>query len=261
MGIVIPRSVHAQLRERFIFNFRLRPDALAARLPVPWLQPQVINGWSVASFCILGLRRVMVAPLPGFLGFTTVSCAYRCGVIDHSGSAPEASVWIVDRNTDLPLIARLAPFLFLDTIPVMRLAIDREPQETGIQVAYLDRQRMFAAKVRPAAAGAELNSEVFGSTAEFADFIKKGVSSYTPSIFGDALARVDLVKEDADYRPMDAVIEFDWLERVWLDADLEFDSAVRATGGGYRWTYRGLVSSLGPEAAAVAGSAARGIAY
>ena len=63
-GPSIPRSIVAQMRERYIFNFRTRPEALAPRLPVPWLEPQVVNGWSAISFCILKLERLTIWPLP-----------------------------------------------------------------------------------------------------------------------------------------------------------------------------------------------------
>jgi hypothetical protein len=74
-----------------------------------------------------------------------------------------------------------------------------------------------------------------------ASFIKMGVSSYTPSIHKDYLTRVDLYKEDAQYQALDAEIEFSWLDGAWKDAGLIYDSAVRATGSNYHWTYRGLV--------------------
>jgi len=239
--MAIPRSVHANLIERFIFNFRLRPDAFAQHLPVPWLQPQVFNGWCVASFCILRLNQVMVSPLPGFLGFETASCAYRCGIIDDSGASPEPSVYITDRNTDLPLIARLAPWLFSDTIPVVRPVITHADDTITFRVNYLDRQRLFFAEAKPAE---QWKSQVFNSIDDFASFIHLGVSSYTPSIYGDALARVDLHKDDPAYEPLDANIDFSWLDGAWSESNLEFDSAVRAHGGRYKWTYRGLKSEL-----------------
>ena len=102
----LTRSVYARLVERFIFNFRISPDALDRRLPVRWLKPQVVNGYSVVSFCILRLERLMLWPLPSFLGFDTISCAYRCGVIDASAASPEPSVYIISRNTDSPTISR-----------------------------------------------------------------------------------------------------------------------------------------------------------
>jgi hypothetical protein len=243
--MTIPRSVTAKLVERYIFNFRLRPDALAESLPVPWLKPQVINGWSVASFCVLSLEQVMLAPLPGALGYKTLSCAYRCGVIDHSGPTPEPSVYILDRNTDLPIIARLGTFVFADTIPLVHLQVDHVANDNvEIRVRYMDRQRMFSATVMDLRRPAPFSSKVFDSVAEYASFIHFGVSSYTPSIFGDELAKVDLYKEDPIYEPLNTTVDFDWLESQWRDAGLEFDCAVRATTapstqGSYRWTYRG----------------------
>lgn len=240
---LIPRIVTARLKERFIFNFRLRADDFARYLPVPWLKPQVFNGWSVASFCILKLDRVIIWPLPGFLGMETVSCAYRCGVIDSSGPTVEPSVYITDRNTDLPIIARLAPWWFSDTIPMVRPVVTDARDSFKIQINYIDRQRLFYAEANKGTPG-KLNSQVFGSLAEYSSFIHRGVSSYTPSIYGDALAKVDLTKEDPSYEPLDATVDFSWLDGAWRDAGLQFDSAVRATGGEYRWTYRGLRSEL-----------------
>ncbi len=240
---LLPRIVTARLVERFIFNFRLRPEVFAHHLPVPWLQPESFNGWSVASFCILKLDRVIIWPLPGFLGMSMTSCAYRCGVIDTSGSTPEPSVYITDRNTDLPVVARLAPWWFADTIPMIRPQVDDRPDSFTIRINYLDRQKLFYAEARKAPGG-QFVSKVFSSLAEYGTFIHRGVSSYTPSIYGDALAKVDLVKEDPAYVPLDATVDFSWLDGAWRDAGLEYDSAVRATGGDYKWTYRGLRSAI-----------------
>src|SRR5262249_22315179 len=143
------------------------------------------------------------------------------------------SVYILDRNTDLPLVARLSPFLFLDTIPMVRIRLE-DGTTTDIRVWYLDQQRMFGARVTRTEQPQRLRSDVFGNLDAFVSFIKGGVSSYTPSVFGDALARVDLHKEDTIYEAMDAAVDFDWLETMWQGAGLMFDSAVRATGGDYR---------------------------
>jgi len=238
--MVIPRTVTAWLKERYIFNFRLRPDALGGHLPVRWLEPESINGWSLASFCVLSLEHLAVWPTPSLLSpFRTISCAYRCGIVDKSSGTATPSVYILDRNTDLPLIARLGPFLFLDTLPMVRIAIEHTGTGAEIRVRALDRERIFAADVHNLDQEHRFQSEVFPSLDDFAAFMQKGVSSWTPSIFGDALARVDLHKDEPTYEPLEAEIDFDWLESAWRDSDLEFDSAVRARGGNYRWTYRG----------------------
>jgi hypothetical protein len=76
---------------------------------------------------------------------------------------------------------------------------------------------------------------------DFSDFIHNGMTSYAASIYGDALTRIDLIKEDPVYQPYSAKVDFSWLEDTWRNANLELDSAVRAHGGNYRWNYRGLV--------------------
>jgi hypothetical protein len=242
-GLVVPRSIIARMIERYIFNFRVTPDCLARHLPVPWLAPQVINGWSVISFCVLKLDRLTVWPLPPVGRFETISCAYRIGVIDHSGNTPEPSVYVTDRNADLPMITRLGPLLLLDSIPAVKAAIGHTTDMTHIQLSYMDGQHLFSAEARPAKDAQKLQSDVFPSVDAFADFIKGGVSSYSPSIYEGAYARVDLHKEDVAYTPLEAEIEYSWLDGVWRDAGMVFDSAVFATGARYQWTYRGLWQS------------------
>ena len=236
-GPSIPRSIVAQMRERYIFNFRTRPEALAPHLPVPWLEPQVVNGWSAISFCVLKLERLTLWPLPALFDFRTISCAYRVGVVDLSGPRPEPSVYITDRNADLPLAIRTAPLLLADAIPALKPEFSKNGDRTRIRLRYMDGQELFAAETGPTDA---LRSEVFGSIDEFAAFIKGGVSSYTPSVLPDNLARVDLHKEDIAYHPMDAQVEFSWLDGVWPDTGMVFDSAIFASGAKYKWTYRGL---------------------
>jgi hypothetical protein len=238
--MAIPRSIRARLVERLIFNFRMTPDALDRVLPADWLKPQVYEGWSVVSFCILNLERVTVWPIPGIFGFRTTSCAYRCGALDASQSPASPTVYITDRQTDLPLIARLAPWLILDTILMVRPRITHDGQTIRISVKYLDGQPMFGATARVAAAW---KSAVFPTINDFGQFIKGGVSSYTPSVYGDRLTEVDLHKDEPQYQPLDAEIDMTCLDGVWKDAGVVYDSAVRAGGGGrYNWTYRGLKS-------------------
>jgi hypothetical protein len=146
-------------------------------------------------------------------------------------------VYITDRNADLPIIVRTAPFLFADAIPALKVRMVRSAEKTSIQLRYMDGQPLFSVETAPADA---LRSAMFQSVDEFAAFIKGGVSSYTPSVLPDALARVDLYKEDIAYQPMDAKVEFSWLDGVWPGAGMEYDSAVFASGAQYKWTYRGL---------------------
>ena len=240
---VITRSVSARLVERFIFNFRIPPDSLAAHLPVKWLKPQEINGHSVVSFCILKLQGLMLSPLPSFLGLDTISCAYRCGVIDTTEATPGPSVYIIGRNSDLPIISRLGPVIFRNAMPKVHTVITHTANSVDIQASFLDGRSMFTARVKRSKIPGHLDSQVFNSLDAFIKFIHDGSSSYAPSVYDNLYSRVDLFKEDSNYESIDATVDCSWLDSAWKDAGLVFDSAVRAGGGGrYTWTYLGLYS-------------------
>lgn len=239
--LAIPRRVSARLVERYIFNFRLPPEKLDERLPADWLKPQVFNGHAVASFCVLSLNRMTLWPFPPVIPFATMSCAYRCGALDVSDGSAEPTVYITDRNSDQPLIARLGPLVFADTIPTVHATIAKSPGVVEVSVSHVDGQRLFSATVDTAHPPSKLDSQLFESVDDFAHFIKGGVSSWTPSVHPDKLARVDLAKGDAGYEALNGEVDFSGLESLWRDAELEFDSVVRAAGGGkYTWTYWGL---------------------
>lgn len=237
------RSISARMVERYIFNFRIHPDELKKRLPAPWLEPQIVNGYSAVSFCILWLERLTLSPIPAIIDFSTISCAYRIGVIDTSGNTPEPSVYVIDRWADLPMCARLGPLILQDTIPVIKAAIGHDNDGgTHVQMSYTDGTALFSGSVRPRPEG--LGSTMFSSMAEFASFIKGGVSSYGASLHPGKLTKVDLHKEEVAYEPLAATVEFSELnQESWASAGLELDSAVRAKGANYKWTYRGLWST------------------
>ncbi|GHO63963.1 hypothetical protein KSC_028550 [Ktedonobacter sp. SOSP1-52] len=234
------RTVKARLLERFIFNFRVRPEVLARHLPVTSLYPQVFHGWSVVSFCILKLDRVTLVPLPSRLGLETISCAYRCGVIDITGTQPMSSVYILRRYTDRSLISSLGPWVFADPIAKVRASLTQDGTVRTIRVHH-DGQCLFSASFQPSLSPCALDSHVFDSLDAFAHFMDLGVASYTPAIALGALARVDLQKSETHYMALQATVEYSFLDDLWYHEGLIFDSAVQATGGAYEWTYQGLV--------------------
>lgn len=233
-------TIESRLIERFIFNFRTRPEVLTSCLPVAHLRPQLLDGWGVVSFCMLTLDHVTLAPLPSWIGLRTTSCAYRCGVIDASGAQPEPSVYIFKRYTDHPLISYLGPRVFATAMHKVRFSQTRDGAVRTVRV-HDDRQCLFSASIQPSVSPNVLDSQVFDSLDAFARFINLGGISYTPAITGGALARVDLHKSDTHYTAFDGTVERSLLDDLWPNADWIFDSVVLATGGLYKWTYQGLV--------------------
>jgi hypothetical protein len=168
-------------------------------------------------------------------------------VIDSSGGSPQAAVWIVDRLADLPIIPKLSPWLLNDTLPLIRPRIKHAGEKIQVEIDFPDCQSFFKADLSPAPNGV-FQSKAFRTMQGFSNFIHNGVTSYAASIYGDALTKIDLIKEDPVYEPFAASVDYSWLDSMWRSSNLELDSAVRAHGGKYRWNYRGLVPlAQGPE--------------
>lgn len=230
-------SVRAQLAERFILNFRMPPAQMQTHLPVSWLAPQVINGYAVVSYCLLDLRNITVAPLPGTFGLNSISCAPRYAVLDKTQSAASPAVFVTERQTNSSFGAWFTTLGFSAPHPHVEASIEHEDGQTRLVVMQTDGPPIFEAQVRPASA---LNSQLFSSTRAFADFIAEGVSSYGLSRHGNRLTKMDLHKEDATYEALETLQIGGPIVAQWEADGAVLDSAFRTSGGRYEWTYHGL---------------------
>ena len=141
-------AVRASLAERFIFNFRLPAKALARYLPVSWLAPQEVRGYGVASFCILDLRGITVAPLTTQIGLTSISCAPRYAVLDVSREQATPAVFVTERQTNSAFGAWFTSLGFSAPHPQVQAAISYQDDRTLLRVESPDDGLLFAATVR-----------------------------------------------------------------------------------------------------------------
>ena len=235
-------SVYGNLVDRYLFNFRADPVALEKHLPnVDWLKPRTINGYGVVSFCLLKLKGLTMWPLPSSLGLDTTSCAYRCAVIDESGKKPEPSVYVLGRNTNLSIISRLGPKLFSGNIEKIDATVEQDSENVQVNAKYSDGREMFSATVD--SLKCKNDSKLFESEELFEDFIKGGISSYTPSVKENMYSRVDLETDSNQYEQVNAKINASCIDNEWEDIKLVFDSAYRAGGNQYKLRYLGSVPS------------------
>jgi hypothetical protein len=236
---VIP-PVRAELAERFIFNFRMPPHALARFLPVPWLEPQVVNGYGVVSFCLLDLRHITVAPLPTVAGINSISCAPRFAVSDRSRGVARPAVYVNERRTSSGFGAWFTSLGFSAPHPFARVSVRRDDGGTTLQVADRGERVLFSGSAR---ACAGLGSELFASADDFAAFVAAGVTSYGACRHEGRLTRVDLHKQDNTYEPLEADGLAGPFVEAWTAAGGVLDSAFRTHGGRYEWIYHGLVDA------------------
>ena len=236
-GVIKP-SVYGHLVDRYLFNFRLDADYLESRVPVGWLKPRLFHGYGVVSFCLLKLKGVTLWPLPTSMGIDSISCAYRCAVMDTLAGLPEPSVYILGRSTNVPIVGKLGTVLFSGDMQLMNASIEEGSDVCDIKVRDSHGKSIFAAQTKYSR---DLKSKLFESVDEFVTFIKGGLSSYTPSTRPGKMSRIDLVEDSNTYRPIDAHIDYTTLSDEWKGSGLEFDSAFHATGGLYRLAYLGTI--------------------
>jgi len=231
-------SVRALLAERFIFNFRMPAESMRQFLPVAWLSPATIGGHAIASFCLLDLRNITVAPLPLLAGLSSLSCAPRYAVIDESVDPPRPAVYVTERYTNSAFGGWFTSLGFSAPHPYVEASI-RQTEDT-IHLSVSDRgAALFEGTVRKTSEAA--SSSVF-TPRTFASFIAEGVSSYGLSIYEGRLTKVDLHKADTVYEPLETISCGGPAVEQWLRAGATFDSAYRTAKGRYEWTYHGLTS-------------------
>jgi len=234
---MIIHTVRAELVERYIFNYRMPIDAMAAILPVSWLQPQIVNGYAVASFCALDLRHIVPAPLCPVAGPSSISSAPRYAVINMSGDEPEPAVFLTRRFTNSRIGSWITACTCIAPHPHAPAVIRHGVGAVEVSIKGTDSAFYGKACTDPAWSG----SALFGSVGEFASLIAVGKTSYGYCNRPHHLTHIDLKKTDGIYEPLSVSDVCSPTISVWEKYGAEFDSAFRTCGGVYEWTYQGLV--------------------
>jgi hypothetical protein len=241
---VIP-TLSATMRERFIVNYRMPVEALAGYLPAPWLGPQDINGFALASFCLLDLRDVVAEPLPSRLGVSMISCAPRYAVIDRSAVPPRPAVFVTERYTNSAFGSFVTKLGFSAAHGHVDARIDHSGSgEVDLRVVDDRDELMFEAIVRPTSFAV---SSLFGSIDEFVTTIAVGVRSYGLARHEGKVTVLDLAKDDACFEPFEALSVGGSVVQQWTADGAELDSIFRTTNARYAWTYHGLKEMNSPR--------------
>lgn len=187
-------DIHARVRLRFVANLKIEPDELRRRLPVPWLEPQQINGAAVCSICFLALAQVTFGPMPKARGLSSENCAVRWGVVDKRSGAP--AVWVEDRFTNSRFASLVTRAGFPGFHPLAEILI--KDTNAGIDVAINGPSDglKFAASAR---SGFERPTTLFDTTKDFASFMAGGVRSFAPGADGVSINVVDLHKDEGAF--------------------------------------------------------------
>lgn len=236
-GSVLP-AVRADMRERFVVTMRVPSGAMARVLPAR-LRPQLVAGHAIATFCVLDLRNITVAPLPTVAGWQSRSCAERLGVLDEAGPA----VFVDERLTSSRVGSAFTHLGFSAPHRLVDLEVAKDARRARITAASASTSLFEASLHR----GGDLGGSVFDDVAAFAAFLAAGVRSYGPSRRRGRLTVVDLAKADSTYEPLRVEsLAGGFADRWAAVGGGEIDSAFRTVDADYEWRYHGLVAAAEP---------------
>lgn len=223
------RVVRAEVVRRYVFNFRLRPEDAAAMLPVRWLEPALVDGSAIFSFCPYVLHRLTVGRVPAWLGLRAVCAAYRLAVVEHTAAGPRPAVWVPGRSASSKLVTWGARW-WLHT-PRFEHITARRREPIRVHEYARAGSTPFRAVLGPRDRSSTRASRAFTDDRDFGCFMSSGTSSLAPSRREGELVRIDLDAQGTRWEQLPVVDAVDDL----VPSSATFESAFVGHGGSYTW--------------------------
>jgi hypothetical protein len=223
------RTAKADVRARYIVNFRLDPAVAASVIPVDWLEPQIVDGAAVLSFCPYVLTKVRLGLSPRCFGVEAICSAYRLAVIDRSGGEARRAAWVTGRETDARTISALGPSTVHASFARVAATVVETAGATTVDIAHLDGQPYFRATMRHSD---RPSGTMFPDSAAFQSFFTAAATSWAPSADGRSWSQLDLDAGETKYSPL----SISAIAAPSLPSGAEPDSAFIGVGGSYRWS-------------------------
>jgi hypothetical protein len=169
-------TIRGVIDRRILVNYRVAPDVLARLLPAPF-RPRLVHGHGMVGICLIRLRDVRPALLPGWLGIRSENAAHRAAVEWDQDGVRREGVYIRRRDTSsrfntlvggrlFPGIHHHARFDVRETLDHFEVALTSDDGDTSLSVVADLSDRLPT-------------SSVFGSLEEASHFFEGGAMGYS----------------------------------------------------------------------------------
>jgi hypothetical protein len=144
---------------RILVNYRVDPTVLAPLLPAPF-RPKIVHGVGMVGICLIRLKNVRPAFLPGWLGISSENAAHRTAVEWDDGGAVREGVYVRRRDTSswlnsfaggrlFPGIHQHARFTVQESADRFEVALRSDDGVTSMAVRGRRAERLPATSVFP----------------------------------------------------------------------------------------------------------------
>lgn len=228
-------TIQGTIARRVLVNYRVRPDAVAKMLP-PVFRPQLVEGWSIAGICLIGLKDIRPSWLPGALGCSSENAAHRVAVEWDEAGATRTGVYIPRRDSSSMVNHLAGGRLFPGEHHAARFAVD--DQADRVRVTLVSKDSGTRVHVSARISSAPPRSSVFRDTSAASAFFRGGCIGYSARCDSDVLDGVELCCDAWNISALDVdAVSSSYFEdkHRFAPSDVEFDSAFIMRNIPHRW--------------------------
>ena len=171
-------AIKGVIDRRILVNYRVAPEAVANLLPAPF-RPQRVNGWAMAGICLIRLKQIRPAFLPGSLGFASENAAHRIAVEWDEGDEVRQGVYVRRRDTTSRINVSLGGVLFPGEHHRAAFEVEERDGRYLVKLDSADRETHLRVEAR--AASALPRGSIFASLAQASAFFERGSLGYSPT--------------------------------------------------------------------------------
>ena len=231
-------TIRGTIVRRVLVNYRVRPDAIARFMP-PTFRPQLVDGWSIAGICLIGLKDIRPQWLPAVVGITSENAAHRIAVEWDEAGVTKTGVYIPRRDSSSHLNQLAGGRLFPGQHHAARFQVVDTPSHIKVAFSSLDGSTGVSIAARCTQSVPE--SSVFADTDAASAFFRGGCTGYSARTNSDTLDGIELCCDTWNITPLDvehvSSTYFDDTTR-FAKAEATFDSAFIMRQLPHRWIGR-----------------------
>ena len=233
-------SVSGRIVERWVINFRMRPDDAAALVPVPWLRPLPVEGDVIWSYCPYVIADLHYGAVP-LRRAPMVFAAGRLSVVDVNDPKGATVAWVPGRVGAHRSVGPVARTLLRLPFGSVDVSLSTPPGVRRLAIGGRRGDAVFAATLDDTdldehVGGPDANTK-FATTSAFETFFAC-TTSWAPGTCSRSVARLELDAHGTAWRRVTAsAVSGSAVPRAAV-----LDSAFHGTGGTYRWVRREQVA-------------------
>jgi hypothetical protein len=238
-------AIKGVIDRRILVNYRAAPDVVAKLLPPPF-RPQLVNGWAMAGICLIRLKQIRPAFLPGSVGLGSENAAHRIAVQWEDGDEARQGVYVARRDTSSRISVSLGGVLFPGEHHRAIFEVDERDGRYVVALDSADRQTHL--RVEAHAASVLPSGSIFASPAEASGFFERGSLGYSPTRRPGEFDGLELRCRGWHVQPL----EVDGVESSFFDdaarfprGSVAFDCALLMREIDHEWHGRGSIRSPG----------------